>query len=206
MARVISAGFLLCAALWMPAAAAESGDAAPFLSPDEREAALEAALPVKGAPDTDVEWTLRARFKDFEMDTDLLLVLSKSNADEYVLDISWVVGGQVHSQVRRARPKDAADAARIARGLVVRKARASASRAAELAKLGAALEAMRVPMLPRYDSFSPVQVTVVTIRYWTGNFVRLEWAGPGVAYDETPLMRWLWDLRCVAAKEIAAAR
>ena len=179
----------------------------PFLSLEEEEAALEAALPVKGdAPDTDTEWTLRARFKDFEMHTDLLLVLSKSNTDEYVLDIAWAVAGDVYSQVQRARPKDAADAARIARGLVVRRVRASTSRAAELAKLGAALEAMRVPMLPRYDDFSHPQVTVVTIRYYTGNVVRLEWLGPGVAYDETPLMRWLWDLRCVAAKEIAAAR
>jgi len=186
-------------------ASAAAGSEPRFLSEDEYEAALEAALPVgRHVPGMDAEWIVKARFKESTLHGDLMLTLTKIGNDDFALDIAWVVGGDVYSQVRRARPKDAADAARVARGLVVRRIRASAACAKRLAELGAAMEAMKAPLLPRYFEVSHPEMTVVTMDYFSGNFLRLEWFGAGVAYDDVPLMRWLADLRSVALKEIAA--
>lgn len=183
-----------------------AGTDPPFLSEAEREAALEAVFPLGGhVPGTEAQWTMKARFEDPTLRTDLFLTLSKTNDDNYVLDIAWAVGEDIYTQVRRARPRDAADAARVARGLVVRRIRASAARSEDLARLGAALEALNVPALPRYFDVSDPSVTEIALDYYTGNSLRVKWLGAGVAYDDVPLMRWLTDLRRVALKEIAAA-
>ncbi|MEN6527013.1 MAG: hypothetical protein ABFD65_11045 [Candidatus Polarisedimenticolia bacterium] len=178
----------------------------PFLSQEEREAALEAALPLEGYPPAaEAEWTVKARFEDSKLHVDLLLSLSRTNDDQYVFDISWAVGEDICTQVRRAKPRDAADAARIARGLSVRHIRASGASAQELARLGAALETMNVPALPRYFDVTHPDITDIALHYYTGNVLRIRWFGAGVLHDDVPLMRWLTDLRRIALKEIAAA-
>lgn len=178
----------------------------PFLSQEEREAALEAAHPLEGYPPAaEAEWTVKARFEDSKLHVDLLLSLSRTNDDQYVFDISWAVGEDICTQVRRAKPRDAADAARIARGLSVRRIRASGASAQELARLGAALETMNVPALPRYFDVTHPDIADIALHYYTGNVLRIRWFGAGVLHDDVPLMRWLTDLRRIALKEIAAA-
>ena len=205
MSRISSIMALASLALLTPVGALADADP-PFLSEAEHEAALEAVFPLGGhVPATAAQWTMRARFEDPTLRTDLLLTLSKTNDGSYVFDIAWAVGEDVYTQVRRAKPRDAADAARVARGLVVRRIRASAACSEELARLGAALEVLNLPALPRYFDVSDPSLTEMALDYYTGNSLRLKWLGAGVAYDDVPLMRWLTDLRRVALKEIAAA-